>query len=474
MKILKKIFLSAAVIGAMASGTAQAADKIVLDGSTTVGPIAKAFAEHFTKATGVEVTVSESGSGNGAKSLINKTCDIADMSRPMKESEIAAAKTNGINPVAHIVALDGLSIVVHPSNRVKGLSKAQIRDIYSGKFTNWKEVGGPNAGIIVIQRESNSGTQDSFKELVMGETTIFNKAETQSSNGAKDRREGNLARVGDPAQRVLTADFPAAGARQKSRGHLRLHPSGGDTVDQHPLRRQGLRHRLAEGVEACLARTVGWGLRLAPEGAARGDVHDPAAALLGHRACRQVGEVCGADQVRGKERAPGALPFLEARCERGVGAMHRGIVDDDRDRAQPPVDRVPKAFHLRGVGHVGLECRVPLARQSVDDRLRGREVPVVVHGDPDAPRRQVQRDLAADAAGGACHQGAEGGFLFGHGEMSWDVRIPSRRGADLRLLAPMKGCLSAVFLRPSNPPVNRLEERAPVPFREGRLSPATT
>lgn len=184
MKILKKILLSAAVIGAMASGTAQAADKIVLDGSTTVGPIAKAFAEHFTKATGVEVTVSESGSGNGAKSLINKTCDIADMSRPMKESEIAAAKTNGINPVAHIVALDGLSIVVHPSNRVKGLSKAQIRDIYSGKFTNWKEVGGPNAGIIVIQRESNSGTQDSFKELVMGETTIFNKAETQSSNGA--------------------------------------------------------------------------------------------------------------------------------------------------------------------------------------------------------------------------------------------------------------------------------------------------
>ena len=184
MKIFKKILLSATVIGAMASGTAQAADKIVLDGSTTVGPIAKAFAEHFTKTTGVEVTVSESGSGNGAKSLINKTCDIADMSRPMKESEIAAAKTNGINPVAHIVALDGLSIVVHPGNRVKGLSKAQIRDIYSGKYTNWKEVGGPNAGIIVIQRESNSGTQDSFKELGMGETPIFTKAETQSSNGA--------------------------------------------------------------------------------------------------------------------------------------------------------------------------------------------------------------------------------------------------------------------------------------------------
>lgn len=184
MKLFKKICLSAAVFAFMASGTAHAAEKIVLDGSTTVGPIAKAFAQHFTKTTGVEVTVSESGSGNGAKSLINKTCEIADMSRAMKESEIAAAKTNGVNPVAHIVALDGLSVIVHPSNRVKGLSKDQIREIYTGKFTNWKEVGGPNAAIIVIQRESNSGTQDTFKELVMGEAKIFDKAETQSSNGA--------------------------------------------------------------------------------------------------------------------------------------------------------------------------------------------------------------------------------------------------------------------------------------------------
>ena len=188
MKLFKKICLSAVMFGFMASGTANAAQKLVLDGSTTVGPIAKAFAEHFTKTTGVEVTVSESGSGNGAKSLINKTCDIADMSRAMKESEIAAAKTNGVNPVAHIVALDGLSIVVHPSNRVKGLSKDQIREIFTGKFTNWKEVGGPNAAIIVIQRESNSGTQDTFKELVMGEAKIFDKAETQSSNGAIKNR----------------------------------------------------------------------------------------------------------------------------------------------------------------------------------------------------------------------------------------------------------------------------------------------
>ena len=185
MKLFKKILLSATIFGVMASGTAQAAGKIVIDGSTTVGPIAKAFADLYTKTTGVQVTVSESGSGNGAKSLINKTCDIATMSRPMKDKELDAARSKGVNPVEHIVALDGLCIVVHPSNRVNALTKAQIRGIYMGRYTNWSEVGGPNSAIVMIQRESNSGTADSFKELVMGkENPISKRAETQSSNGA--------------------------------------------------------------------------------------------------------------------------------------------------------------------------------------------------------------------------------------------------------------------------------------------------
>ncbi|MBV5288312.1 PstS family phosphate ABC transporter substrate-binding protein [Pelodictyon phaeoclathratiforme] len=185
MKLFKKILLSATVFGLMASGTAQAAGKIVIDGSTTVGPIAKAFADHYTKTTGVQVSVSESGSGNGAKSLINKTCDIATMSRAMKDQELAAARSKGVNPVEHVVALDGLSIVVHPSNRINALTKAQIRGIYMGKYTNWSQVGGPNSAIVIIQRESNSGTADTFKELVMGkDNPISKRAETQSSNGA--------------------------------------------------------------------------------------------------------------------------------------------------------------------------------------------------------------------------------------------------------------------------------------------------
>jgi phosphate transport system substrate-binding protein len=190
MKMFRKIMFGAAVMSLMAAGDASAAgNKLVLDGSTTVGPIAKAFASYFKKTTGVDVTVSESGSGNGAKSLINKTCDIANMSRSMKENEIAAAKSKGVNPVEHIVALDGLAVIVHPGNRVNGLSRKQIRDIYSGRVTNWSVVGGPNAPIVMIQRESNSGTQDSFKELVMGkELPISKRAETQASNGAVKSR----------------------------------------------------------------------------------------------------------------------------------------------------------------------------------------------------------------------------------------------------------------------------------------------
>jgi phosphate transport system substrate-binding protein len=189
MNLLRKIVFGAAVMGLMAAGDASAAGKtLVLDGSTTVGPIAKAFAAYYHKKTGVDVTVSESGSGNGAKSLINKTCDIADMSRAMKDNEIAAAKANGVNPVQNVVALDGIAIIVHPGNRVASLTKEKIREIYTGKVTNWSQVGGPNAPIVVIQRESNSGTQDTFKELVMEKEPIAQGAETQASNGAVKSR----------------------------------------------------------------------------------------------------------------------------------------------------------------------------------------------------------------------------------------------------------------------------------------------
>jgi phosphate transport system substrate-binding protein len=189
MMMLKKLFFLFAFLSFAVAGQVQAGNTITMDGSTTVGPIAKSFAAYFTKKYGVQVTVSESGSGNGAKSLINGACDIANLSRPMKDAEISAAKTKGVDPVEHIAALDGIAVVVHPSNFVSGLTVDQIRDIYTGKVTNWNQVGGPSARIVVIQRESNSGTQDSFRSLVVGKKNpVTKRAETQASNGAVKSR----------------------------------------------------------------------------------------------------------------------------------------------------------------------------------------------------------------------------------------------------------------------------------------------
>lgn len=197
--MIKKISLFVVLLAVTLSMTASAAvTTLVLDGSTTVGPIAKTFAAYFTKKYGVRVNVSESGSGNGAKSLINGSCTIATMSRAMKAAEIAAARQKGVNPVASVVALDGLAMVVHPANPVRSLTKAQISSIYRGTITNWREVGGPNASIVVIQRESNSGTEESFKELVIGKgVPITGRAETQSSNGSvKSRVSSTLSAIG--------------------------------------------------------------------------------------------------------------------------------------------------------------------------------------------------------------------------------------------------------------------------------------
>lgn len=184
-----------------AEDKAKDKNKIVIDGSTTVGPVAKAFAEYYMKQNpGVNITVSESGSGNGAKSLVNGTCDVASMSRFMKEEEFKTAIEKGVTPVCHTVAVDGIAVVVHPSNPVKGLTVAQVRDIYTGKVTNWNQVGGPNAKIVVISRDSSSGTYESFETLVMNKEKMAGSVEYVGSSGAIRQRvqstQGAIGYVG--------------------------------------------------------------------------------------------------------------------------------------------------------------------------------------------------------------------------------------------------------------------------------------
>jgi phosphate transport system substrate-binding protein len=137
-------------------------------GSNTVTPLTTVWAEEFMKMNPkVNIAVSGPGSGVGIASLINGTTDIAQVSREMKAKEYEQATNQGVNPYEIQVAADALSVVVHPSNPVSELTIAQISAIYTNEITNWKEVGGIDAPIVAISRDTNSGTHVFFKEHVV-------------------------------------------------------------------------------------------------------------------------------------------------------------------------------------------------------------------------------------------------------------------------------------------------------------------
>ncbi|MDR1471014.1 MAG: phosphate ABC transporter substrate-binding protein [Synergistaceae bacterium] len=179
------LFFAAAVAVAGLGSAAGAASEIAINGSTTVLPFAQSTAEAFMKLRpDVRISVSGGGSGNGAKSLIDGMVQIASMSRAMKDSEINDAKKKGIDPVRHTVAVDCIVPIVHPSNPVNNLTVSQIRDIYAGSITNWKDVGGPDKRIAVVGRDTSSGTYEVWEEKVMKGTPVTPRALIVASSGA--------------------------------------------------------------------------------------------------------------------------------------------------------------------------------------------------------------------------------------------------------------------------------------------------
>jgi phosphate transport system substrate-binding protein len=182
--IVKKAVFGLTVFCLMA-GSVFAAEPIVIKGSTTVLPIAQGALEAYMKKNpGVQMSLSGGGSGEGIKALIDKTTDIATSSREIKKEEIELAKTKGVNPVANVVAQDALTPVVHPTNKVTNLSIDQLSQIYQGKITNWKEVGGADLKIVVISRDSSSGTFESWDHFIMKKTKVTPRAQMLASNGA--------------------------------------------------------------------------------------------------------------------------------------------------------------------------------------------------------------------------------------------------------------------------------------------------
>ena len=182
--IVKKAVLGLTVFCLMA-GVVFAAEPIVIKGSTTVLPIAQAALEAYMKKNpGVQISLSGGGSGEGIKALIDKTTDIATSSREIKKEEVTLAETKGVKPVTHVVAYDAIIPVVHPKNKVTNLSIDQLSQIYQGKITNWKEVGGADLKIVVISRDSSSGTFESWDHFIMKKARVTPQAQMLASNGA--------------------------------------------------------------------------------------------------------------------------------------------------------------------------------------------------------------------------------------------------------------------------------------------------
>ncbi len=173
------------VAGILMVGNAALAENLVIKGSTTVLPIAQKVSEAYMKENpDVKITISGGGSGNGIKALIDGSTDIADSSRFIKSKEVTLAVEKGVYPVPFAVAYDCIVPVVHPENPVKNITMARLKDIYEGKVKNWKEIGGDDRPVVVISRDTSSGTYEVWHNKVLKKARVFPGALLQASNGA--------------------------------------------------------------------------------------------------------------------------------------------------------------------------------------------------------------------------------------------------------------------------------------------------
>jgi len=155
-------------LSSCARKSSEQSNALQIKGSDTMVNLGQAWAEAYMKQNpGTSIAVTGGGSGTGISAMVNNTCDIAEVSREMKESEITLVESKGFTPKKIIVALDGLAVVVNPANKISELTISQLADVFTGRIKNWKELGGRDAKIVLLSREVNSGTHVYFKEHVL-------------------------------------------------------------------------------------------------------------------------------------------------------------------------------------------------------------------------------------------------------------------------------------------------------------------
>ncbi len=178
---MKKTILTLAAVACTILGVQ--AQKI--KGSDTMLPLSQKEAESFMKANPSQtVTVTGGGSGVGISALVEGTTDLAQASRKIKFDEKQKLQEAGKTVKEVVAAWDALAIVVHPSNKVRNLTRQQLEGIFTGKITNWKEVGGENLKIVPYSRETSSGTYEFFKESVLKNRNYMNGIMSMPATGA--------------------------------------------------------------------------------------------------------------------------------------------------------------------------------------------------------------------------------------------------------------------------------------------------
>ena len=162
------LIITALVAAAGCGGTTDTGGMVQVKGSDTMVNLSQMWAEKYMEQyPNNNIAVTGGGSGTGISAMINGTADLANSSRQMKDEEIEQAMANGVEVEEHTVALDGIAVIVNPSNPVSELSMQQLADIFTGEVTDWSQLGGNAGPIVILSRESNSGTHVFFKEHVL-------------------------------------------------------------------------------------------------------------------------------------------------------------------------------------------------------------------------------------------------------------------------------------------------------------------
>ncbi len=167
--IIFSMITSLFIIGCKKKQADEEKTVISIKGSDTMVNLSQKWTEiYMQKNPNVSIQVTGGGSGTGVASLLNGTTDLANSSRELKDSELETAKQKGVTPIVYEVALDGIALIVHPENKIDNLTIKQVSDIFNGKITNWKQLGGPEMTITLYGRENSSGTYEFFKDHVLG------------------------------------------------------------------------------------------------------------------------------------------------------------------------------------------------------------------------------------------------------------------------------------------------------------------